>query len=114
MSSRLNGLCVKDPKFLLLYSPLQFAPEEMAKPDGSLSLPYIAGSLRRAGYGVRILDCSVGDTEDRLEDTFFNPKPLPSGLLRVGLSHECIARKIADYDVIGISSIFTTQTTMVL
>jgi len=114
MSSRLNALRVKDPKFLLLYSPLQFAPEEMAKPDGSLSLPYIAGSLRRAGYAVRILDCSVGDTEDRLEETFFNPKPLPSGLLRVGLSHERIARKIADYDVIGISSIFTTQTSMVL
>jgi radical SAM superfamily enzyme YgiQ (UPF0313 family) len=97
-----------------MYPALQFAPDEMAKPDGSLSLPYVAGALRRAGYDVKILDVSVGDEEDRLEDTFYKTTFLPSGLIRCGLSKERLAKKIADYDVIGVSSIFTTQTTMVL
>jgi anaerobic magnesium-protoporphyrin IX monomethyl ester cyclase len=110
----LNSMRCQNPSFLLLYSPLQFGREEMAKPDGSLSLPYVAGSLRRAGYDVNILDVSVGADEDELKDTFFHPTVLPSGLLRVGMSHERIAEEIADYDVIGISSIFTTQTSMVL
>src|SRR5262249_19787099 len=110
----LQSFRAKDPKFLLMYSALQFGPEEMAKPDGSLSLPYIAGALRRANYHVRILDVSVGSEDDRLEDAFFNTTRLPSGLLRCGMSRERIAEEIADYDVIGISSIFTAQTTMVL
>jgi radical SAM superfamily enzyme YgiQ (UPF0313 family) len=103
-----------DPKFLLMYSALQFGPEEQAKPDGSLSLPYVAGSLRRAGYGVRIYDVSVGNEDDLLQDTFFSTTLLPSGLIRCGAPPERIADVVADYDVIGISSIFTTQTTMVL
>ena len=44
----LNGK--SDPRFLLMYSPLQFAPHDSVKPDGSLSLPYLAGALREAGY----------------------------------------------------------------
>ena len=114
MVGRLDAIRIRDPRFLLLYPPLQFAPEEMAKPDGSLSLPYVAGALRRAGYEVKILDCSVGDTDDRLEETFFHPAPLPSGLLRVGMAPERIASLVAGYDVIGVSSIFTTQSSMVL
>ena len=53
---RLNGVRAADPRFLLMYSALQFGPLEMAKPDGSLSLPYVAGALRRAHYDVDILD----------------------------------------------------------
>lgn len=105
---------LKNPSFLLMYSALQFAPEEMAKPDGSLSLPYLAGALREAGYDVKILDVSVGDDQDDLKDTFFNTKRLPSGLIRCGMSRERIEEEIAKYDVIGVTSIFTTQTTMVL
>jgi anaerobic magnesium-protoporphyrin IX monomethyl ester cyclase len=97
-----------------MYSALQFGPEEQAKPDGSLSLPYIAGALRRAAYDVEIYDVSVGDEDDDLEETFFRTTFLPSGLIRCGASPERIAEKVADFDVIGISSIFTTQTTMVL
>ena len=110
MASDLNAYRFRDPRFLLMYSALQFGPEEQAKPDGSLSLPYVAGALRRAGYAVSILDVSVGGPEDRLEDTFFKTTLLPSGLIRCGMSPERIAKAIADYDVIGISSIFTTQT----
>jgi anaerobic magnesium-protoporphyrin IX monomethyl ester cyclase len=97
-----------------MYSPLQFLPGEIAKPDGSLSLAYLAGALRRAGYAVKILDCSVGDDDNSLEETFFHSTTLDSGLLRVGMSPEMIAKKISEYDVIGISSIFTPQTSMVL
>jgi radical SAM superfamily enzyme YgiQ (UPF0313 family) len=114
MTRNLDKIRIAHPSFLLLYSPLQFAPEEMAKPDGSLSLPYIAGALRRAGYAVRILDCSVGGEEDSLENTFFRSTLMSNGLLRVGLSRERIVEVVSDYDVIAISSIFTAQTSMVL
>src|SRR5439155_6090175 len=114
MARGLNGYRCQDPTFLLMYSALQFGPEEQAKPDGSLSLPYVAGALRRAGYAVSILDVSVGGPDDRLEDTFFKTTLLPSGLIRCGLPPDRIADAIVDYDVIGVSSIFTTQTTMVL
>src|SRR5688572_29665995 len=114
MARSIDQFRFANPKFLLMYSALQFGPEEQAKPDGSLSLPYIAGALRRAAYEVQIYDVSVGDEDDRLEDTFFHTTFLPSGLIRCGATPERIAEKIADFDVIGISSIFTTQTTMVL
>lgn len=114
MSHRLNTFRCNQPKFLLLYSPLQFGEGEIAKPDGSLSLAYVAGALREAGYEVQILDCSVGDTDCDLKDSFFRSTVLPSGLYRVGISPEAIVRKAADFDVIGVSSIFCPQTTMVL
>ncbi len=114
MARSVDAFKIANPKFLLMYSALQFGPEEQAKPDGSLSLPYIAGALRRAAYDVQIYDVSVGDADDLLEETFFRTTFLPSGLIRCGASPQRIAEKIADFDVIGISSIFTTQTTMVL
>jgi radical SAM superfamily enzyme YgiQ (UPF0313 family) len=102
-----------NPSFLLMYSALQYGPEEMAKPDGSLSLPYVAGALRRAGYDVRILDVSVGNCKDSLQESFFRTRSLPTGLIRVGISRERVEEEIAGADVVGISSIFTTQTKMV-
>ncbi len=99
-----------DPRFLLLYPPLQFAPGEVAKPDGSLSLAYLAGALRRAGYDVTILDCAVGADHQPLEQTFFNVIPAKNGLRRVGLSTDAIIEIASNYDVIGVSSIFTAQT----
>ena len=98
----------------MMYSPLQFAQQDTVKPDGSLSLPYIAGALRNANFEVKILDACVGSEKDNLRDTFYHPVELPSGLIRVGMSRERIAEEIKEYDVIGITSIFTFQTSMVL
>jgi radical SAM superfamily enzyme YgiQ (UPF0313 family) len=114
LSADINRIRFRDPSFLLMYSPLQFAPGEIAKPDGSLSLAYLAGALRTAGYAVTILDCSVGNEKDTLEETFFAPRPLESGLVRLGMSEARIAEEVAKFDVVGISSIFTSQTSMVL
>src|SRR5262245_4783610 len=108
------GRVVADPSFLLLYSPLQFGKNEMAKPDGSLSLPYLAGALRDAGFEVQLLDISVGNAKDELKDTFFNPLALPSGMFRLGMSESRVLEEAARHDVICISSIFTAQTRMVL
>lgn len=105
---------ISQPSFLLMYSALQFAPEEMAKPDGSLSLPYLAGALGEAGYDVDILDVSVGNDADDVKETFFSTSQLSSGLIRCGMSRERIEQEVSKYDVIGVSSIFTTQTSMVL
>jgi len=114
MIKNLDAFSFANPSFLLMYSALQFGPEEMAKPDGSLSLPYLAGAIREAGYDVKILDVSVGDKDEPLQDSFFNTKHLASGLIRCGMPPEQVAKQIVDFDVIGVSSIFTTQTTMVL
>lgn len=105
---------VAEPSFLLVYSPLQFGQNEMAKPDGSLSLPYLAGALRGAGFQVALLDISVGNGKDNLQETFFHPIALPNGLFRLGMSETRVLEEVARYDVIGISSIFTAQTRMVL
>ena len=112
--NNLDGFRFSNPRFLFMYSALHFGPEEMAKPDGSLSLPYLAGAVRRAGYDVKILDVSVGDKDEPLEESFFNTVMMPSGLIRCGMKPEDIVRKMADWDVLGVSSIFTTQTSMVL
>lgn len=97
-----------------MYSPLQFAPGETSKPDGSLSLAYLAGALRRAGFDVRILDCAVGDAQHALEETFFQSTPLATGLMRVGMSPDAILSAVAPYDIVGVSSIFTTQSAMAI
>jgi anaerobic magnesium-protoporphyrin IX monomethyl ester cyclase len=110
-ANRLHRIRARDPRFLLLYPPLQFAPGEVAKPDGSLSLAYLAGALRFSGYDVTVLDCAVGPEDSALDDSFLNISPMPSGLRRVGMSIEAIIGAAAGYHVIGLSSIFTPQTT---
>ena len=105
---------VKDPNVLLMYSPQQFNPKFGAvKPEGSLGILYLAGALRDHDYDVTILDCCVGNDQYSVEETFYRQTNLPNGMIRIGLSSEEIVREVRDYDIIGISSIFTAQTTMV-
>jgi len=108
---RLDQARYSAPRFLLLYPPLQFADNEVMKPDGSLSLAYLAGALRDAGYDVTILDCTVGFDGTSLSESFHNVVSQPNGLKRVGMSPEAILGLVGQYDVIGITSIFTPQTT---
>ena len=103
-----------EPKFLLMYGPQIFDKRFGAiKPEGSLGLIYLASSLRNKDFEVSILDASVGNDDYTLEETFFNEKIQPNGLVRVGMSIKDILGEVVDYDVIGISSIFTAQTRMV-
>ncbi|MDQ1159617.1 anaerobic magnesium-protoporphyrin IX monomethyl ester cyclase [Sphingomonas sp. SORGH_AS 950] len=99
------------PRFLLLYPPLQFSHGEVVKPDGSLSLAYLAAALREAGFNVDILDCTVGFDRSPLKESFHNVVEQDNGLLRVGLAAESILKIVEKYDVVGLSSIFTPQTT---
>jgi radical SAM superfamily enzyme YgiQ (UPF0313 family) len=100
-----------DPKFILLYPPQHFDPKFGAvKPDGSLGLLYLASALRNAHFHVQLLDLSVGDSLSGLEETFYTHKKLPNGKYRVGMSSEQIVDAVSEYDVVGISSIFTAQT----
>jgi radical SAM superfamily enzyme YgiQ (UPF0313 family) len=103
-----------NPKFTLLYPRLQFRSQDVVKPDGSLALPYLAGALRRAGYEVSIFDASVGGSEDDLQKTFYTSTKLPTGLMQIGVTDDRLLEVVADADVVGITSIFTMQTTMVL
>ncbi len=106
---------IREPRFLLMYSPQRFDRRFGAvKPDGGLGLTYLAGALRTEGYKVDILDCSVGNDKYSLEDTFYRQKPLTNGMIRIGLTTEEILGELGEYDVIGIGSIFTAQTTMVV
>ncbi len=105
---------IKEPRFLLMYSPQRFDSYFGAvKPEGSLGLLYLAGALRDGGFDVEVLDCCVGNDRYPLEQTFFRQTPLPNSMVRVGMAPEAIIREVAEYDVIGISSIFTPQTRMV-
>ena len=103
-----------EPKFLLMYCPQIFDKSFGAiKPEGSLGLMYLAGALRDKNYPVTILDTTVGNNKYTLKETFYNEITLPDGMIRVGMSIEDIIKEVKDYDVIGISSIFTAQTRMV-
>jgi len=106
----------KDPKVLLMYPPNQLMDIEVPRPGGILSLLYLAGALRNAGIEVDLLDATVGAEEDSLQDTFFRRLMQPNGLTRIGMSPERLCAYFADhgYDIIGISSIFTSQTRMAL
>lgn len=101
---------IKDPRFLLAFPPLQFAADEMVRPDGTLALPYLDAALTAAGFHSQILDMSVGTPKDRLEETFYRRVPLPGNLFRIGMSTERILEEVRDFDVIAITSIFTQQT----
>lgn len=105
-----------DLSVLLMYSPQRFDPRFGAvKPEGSLGLMYLASTLRNQGYEVKILDCSVGEKDsDDLEKTFFRQTKLSDGMIRIGLDVEDIVEKSRDYKIIGISSIFSAQTSMVI
>ncbi len=105
---------IRDPRFLLMYAPQHFPPEDSAKPDGSLGLLYLAGALRRGGYDVTVLDACIGNENHSLQETFFRTEQMSNGLIRIGMSPEDIAKEILPYDVIGITSMFTVQTSRVI
>jgi anaerobic magnesium-protoporphyrin IX monomethyl ester cyclase len=105
---------LRDVSVLLLYPPNQTAPGAVCKPNGSLAYPNLGGALREHGVPVRVFDACVGDGDDPLHEIFANPRPLPSGFLRTGVDDERILQVAADHDIIGITSIFTDQESMVL
>lgn len=105
---------VAEPRFLLIYSPQRFNVLLGAvKPEASLGNLYLAAALRDAGFQISILDCCLGNERYTLEETFYRKTELDNGTIRIGLAPENIIKEAADYDVIGISSIFTPQTRMV-
>ncbi|NDU71420.1 radical SAM protein [Actinomadura sp. DSM 109109] len=107
-------MALRDVRVLLLYPPNQTAPGTVCKPNGSLAYPNLGGALRDHGVDVRVFDACVGNESDELEGMFAKPAQLPSGLLRTGVSDERILQEAAPYDIVGITSIFTDQETMVL
>lgn len=89
---------------------MQFSIGEMIRPDGTLALPYLAASLNRAGFRAEILDMSVGSNDDSLEETFYREEKISDQFVRVGMTRDRILEEVRDYDVIGLTSIFTQQT----
>ena len=105
---------IKEPRFLLMYSPQRFDLKLGAvKPEITLGNLYLAGALRDSGFSVTILDCCLGNERYTLEQSFYKQTPLANGMIRIGMPVEDILREVAHYDVIGISSVFTPQTRMV-
>lgn len=107
-------MALRDVRVLLLYPPNQSAPGTVCKPNGSLAYPNLGGALRDHGVDVRVFDACVGDDSDELEGIFDRPAQLPSGFLRTGVSDQRILDEASGYDIVGITSIFTDQETMVL
>jgi radical SAM superfamily enzyme YgiQ (UPF0313 family) len=104
----------KDIKVALVYPPHQSWPGAQVKPNGSLAYPSLAGALLAKGIEVTVFDATVGNDKDDLADMFYVTTPLDSGLLRTGVSEERILEEVADCDVVGLTSIFSEQETMVL
>ena len=92
---------------------MQFTRDELIRPDGCLAVAYLDSSLTKAGFSSEILDMNVGDETDSLKNTFFKQVPISPKFVRIGMSQDRILKKVADYDVIGISSVFTQQTSRV-
>ena len=105
---------VSDPKVTLLYPPNQTLKDYMCKPNGSLAYPNLGGVLIAMGVEVKVFDACVGNSKDDLGEVFYQSRELPSGLYRTGVSDERILEEVADSDVVGLTSIFTAQETMVL
>lgn len=105
---------LRDVSVLLLYPPNQNLPGTVCKPNGSLAYPHLGGTLRHHGIPVSVFDACVGDGPDDLDHIFANPVPLPSGLLRTGVDDRRILEVVAEHDIVGITSIFTDQESMVL
>ncbi len=105
---------VRDPKFLLLYAPQRQDPQYgTVKPEVSLGNLYLAAALEENGFQADVLDCCIGNEKYSMSESFERITPLAGGMVRVGLSPDVIIKEIENYDVIGISSIFTPQTYMV-
>jgi radical SAM superfamily enzyme YgiQ (UPF0313 family) len=105
---------ISDPKVTLLYPPNQTLEGYMCKPNGSLAYPNLGGALLAMGVEVEVFDACVGNSRDDLDEVFYRSRELPSGLYRTGVSDERILEEVADADVVGLTSIFTAQETMVL
>lgn len=105
---------ISNPKVTLIYPPNQSWPGWMCKPNGSLAYPYLAGALTDAGIEVNIYDACVGNDKDNLDEVFYKSTELPSGMLRTGVSENRILDEVEDSHVVGLTSIFTDQETMVL
>ena len=105
---------MKEIKILLLYPPEQTWPGYMCKPNGSLAYPYLGGALRDIGVAADVYDACVGNDKDNLDDFFNKSTPLPSGMMRTGVKDERILEVVSQYDVVGITSIFSQQETQVL
>lgn len=103
-----------DIRSIFIYPPEQNWPDTMCKPNGSLAYPYLAASLIENGFEASIYDACVGDSGDDLWGIFNNPSNLESGMIRTGVSDERILNVVKDYDLIGLTSIFSHQETMVL
>ena len=101
-------------KVLLLYPPEQQWPGCIVKPNGSLAYPYLGGALRDIGVEAYVYDACVGDKNDNTDDFFGKPTKLPSGKLRTGVTDERILEVASNYDIIGITSIFSQQEAMAL
>ncbi|HEY4477533.1 MAG TPA: radical SAM protein [Candidatus Paceibacterota bacterium] len=118
---RYPGLKPTEPNVVLLYPPTQSLPDEgqdrpatLCKPNGSLAYPQLAASLVQHGVPVRIFDACVGNEKDNLDDIFTHPTKLETGLWRTGVPDERILEEVADATIVGLTSLFTDQETMVL
>lgn len=101
-------------KVVLLYPPHQTWPGSLVKPNGSLAYPMLGGALLERDIEVRVVDATVGTEKDPLDQVFYRSTELPSGLYRTGLTDARVLEEVEDADIVGLTSIFSDQETMVL
>ena len=105
----------KQIRVLLVEPPNRFPADAHPRPNGSLGPIYIAGALKTAGFEVQFLDATTGLNSHSLKDTFYHKsQPDEKGLVRIGMSDQLVSRIVKDYNLIGVTSIFTPQTSEAL
>lgn len=89
---------------IMLIEPGMIMPYDSIRRIGEpLGLLYIAASLEKHGYTVRILDSSA--------EGYYNVEELGGGYIRYGLSDSVISEKIKEFmpDLVGVSSLFSAR-----
>ena len=102
----------KNLRVLVIEATNQLAPQEKARPQGTLGPAYIVGSLRKHGIETDYLDATVGQEGRDLKETFYQKKELENGNIRYGISPDEFPEIFSHYDIVATSSIFTFQTRM--
>ncbi|MDC0941230.1 cobalamin-dependent protein [Candidatus Pelagibacter sp.] len=106
------SLYKKNVRVLVIEASNQLAPQEKARPQGTLGPAYIIGSLRENGIETDYIDATVGQEGRDLNETFYRNEEMENGNFRYGMDPKEFPQLFSNYDIVATSSIFTYQTRM--
>lgn len=104
---------MKEEKVMLISPAMEILAQGQNMRAGMGLAPInLAGELDALGIETKVLDMSVGDETDTIEESYENYLELPHGNIRVGISVDNLLTKIEKFSptIVGVSGIYTEQT----